>query len=321
MGAAAGAVRPEQILKDLEALWVELGQSDPEKRNAVLRACSMTLLVALDAGDDEQEAAETVAELMHEHPSRSIVLRVTRDGGEALEARVLAQCWMPFGRRQQICCERIEITAPAERLEEAPRIILGVTVPDLPVVLWCRGARLCGEKGFADLAAVGDKLIVDSAEFPTAEEGLKFVRKASARKLTGDLAWTRVTAWREMVALLFDCPETGMTARQIERARVIYGGSEAGSSAAYLAGWLRATLGGGVLVGMEARREEEGSIVGIEFEGDGMRASVSAHGEFAVMRMNEREHRVPFPPQTLSLLLREELGILDRDAWFEESLG
>jgi glucose-6-phosphate dehydrogenase assembly protein OpcA len=321
MGAAAGEVRPEQILKDLEALWVELGQSDPEKRNAVLRACSMTLLVALDAGDDEQEAAETVAELMHEHPSRSIVLKVTRDGSGGLDARVLAQCWMPFGRRQQICCERIEITAAAERLEEVPRIILGVTAPDLPVVLWCRGARLCREKGFGELAALADKLIVDSAEFASAEEGLEFVRKASARKLTADLAWTRVTAWREMVALLFDCPETGMTARQIERVRVVHGGSEAGSSAAYLAGWLRVTLGGGVLVTAEARREEHDGIVGIEFEGDGMRASVSAHAGFAMLRMHDREHRVPFPPQTLSLLLREELGILDRDVLFEESLG
>ena len=29
----------------------------------------------------------------------------------ALAARVFAQCWMPFGHRQQICCEQIEITA------------------------------------------------------------------------------------------------------------------------------------------------------------------------------------------------------------------
>jgi glucose-6-phosphate dehydrogenase assembly protein OpcA len=320
MGAAAGEVRPEQILRDLEALWVELGQSDPEKRNAVLRACSMTLVVALDAGDDEGEAAETVAELMHDHPSRSIVLRVRRGGGDGLEARVLAQCWMPFGRRQQICCERIEITAPVARLEEVPRVILGVTAPDLPVVVWCRGARLCREKGFEELAGMADKLIVDSGKFPTAEEGLAFVREAGRRQLTGDLAWTRVTAWREMVAMLFDCPEMGMTVRQIERARVMYGGSEAGSEAIYMAGWLRAALGSGARVTME-RSDGLARIVGIVFEGDGMRASVLAEGGHAVLRMNGREHRAPFPPQTLSLLLREELGILERDGWFEVSLG
>ncbi len=321
MSAAAGEVRPEQILKDLEALWVELGQSDPDKRNAVLRACSMTLLVALDANDDERQAAETLAELMHEHPSRAIVLRVSHETGAPVDARVLAQCWMPFGRRQQICCERIEITAPLDRLEEAPRIILGVTVPDLPVVLWCRGARLWHERGFETLVALADKLIVDSAGFPTAAEGLRFVREASARRLTGDLAWTRLTPWREMVALLFDCPGADFSAGLIERVRIFHGGPGAPASAEYLAGWLRSTLRGAAHVAIEPRPAPGEEILGLEFEGGKMHASVSAQRGFAVLRMNGREYHVPFPPRTLSQLLREELAILDHDAAFEASLG
>ncbi len=318
--ASASEVRPERILKDLEALWVELGQSDPDKRNAVLRACALTLLVALDENDDAQEASETVAELMHEHPSRAIVLRVDPQPGGALDARVVAQCWMPFGRRQQICCERIEIGAPAERLEEVPRLILGVTVPDLPFVLWCRGARLCGDSRLESLYAVVDKLIVDSAEFRSAAEGLAFVRASSALRLTGDLAWTRLTPWREMVALLFDDPAGELSPASVERVRIAHGGAARPAPAEYLAGWLRYTLPRPAEMIFEPRPREDAAIVELAFEGGGARASVSVEGAFAVLRMHARECRLPFPPRPLSELLREELGILERDAAFEASL-
>ena len=92
-------VKPERILKDLSKLWVDLAKQDP---NGVLRACAMTLVVVIEESRDAAEVGEAIAALMHEHPSRAIVLRVR--GGEELdlEARVFAQCWMPFGRRQQI---------------------------------------------------------------------------------------------------------------------------------------------------------------------------------------------------------------------------
>ena len=40
-----------------------------------------------------------------------------------MEARVFAQCWMPFGKRQQICCEQIEITASETSLADAASLI------------------------------------------------------------------------------------------------------------------------------------------------------------------------------------------------------
>ncbi len=180
MAEALSSVQPEKILKELEKLWIEMGQGEPDKSNPVLRACSMTFLVALDEDDDAQAAGETLAELMHEHPSRAIVLRIDTRPGETLEAVVLAQCWMPFGRRQQICCEQIEIRASASRLEEVPRIVMGVMVPDLPVVLWCRGAGLCRDERFQKLFPMIDKVIVDSAHFADAAGGDR-VREIAAR--------------------------------------------------------------------------------------------------------------------------------------------
>jgi hypothetical protein len=73
------AVQPEKILKDLGKLWVDLGTQD---ENGVLRACALTFIVVVQETQDAGVIGETIAALMHEHPSRAIVIRVREDGRE-----------------------------------------------------------------------------------------------------------------------------------------------------------------------------------------------------------------------------------------------
>src|SRR5512147_1042888 len=134
------AIEPERILKELRNLWTDLGK---EQEHGVLRACAMTFIVATGGSGDEQELGEMIASLMHQHPSRAIVLRI-RPG--AFDARVFAQCWMPFGKRQQICCEQVEITSPDTALKDAASLITGIAVPDLPVVLYLRSPEWIGSR-------------------------------------------------------------------------------------------------------------------------------------------------------------------------------
>ena len=73
------AVRPERLLKDLRNLWVDLGKDEPA---GVLRACAMTLDRRGRGGAGRAgDRARRSPHLMHEHPSRAIVLRV-RSGAE-----------------------------------------------------------------------------------------------------------------------------------------------------------------------------------------------------------------------------------------------
>ncbi len=321
MAETLSSVEPEKILKQLEELWIEMGRAEPDKRSAVLRACSMTFLVALEETDDAQAAGETLAELMHEHPSRAIVLRIDTQPGDTLEAAVLAQCWMPFGRRQQICCERIEIRASAARLEEVPRIVMGVMVPDLPVVLWCRGGELCRDGRFQGLFPLIDKLIVDSAHFADASEGIEFVRSLRGRVLTADLAWTRLTRWREMVALLFDDPRSRALAAHVERVRIRHRSGQTPAAAHYLASWLKRTVPSPVEVSFEEWAGDAGEISGVFFSGAGVEASVVRNGACVDLTMNSIASGVPFPKVSEMDTLRDELSILGRDPVFEASQG
>src|SRR5450631_2035387 len=156
----SSTVAPESILKELAALWTQEGKQGDA---GVLRACSMTLVAIAEAADDAAALGETIAALMPEHPARSILIRLEGDGERALSQRVYQQCWKPFGQRQQICCEQIEITASDAALADLPSVILPLAVPDLPVILWCRAARLVRRPEFADIARIATKVVVDSA--------------------------------------------------------------------------------------------------------------------------------------------------------------
>src|ERR1700736_1472655 len=130
---------PEQILKGLSKLWTSLGQEEKQQgKPTVLRACAMTLIIATDEADDSFSALQMITELMHEHPGRGIVISVSEKAEHNIEARVLAQCWKPFGKAQQICCEQIEITTQPDGWPNVAPTLVGLTGADLPVVLWCR---------------------------------------------------------------------------------------------------------------------------------------------------------------------------------------
>ena len=151
----------------------------------VLRACAMTMIVIADETEDTQGIGETLAQLMKEHPSRAIVIRLRDCVEPCLESRVFAQCWKPFGSRQHICCEQIEITASHSSLPDVAAVVLPLVVADLPVILWCRSGRAPDLQGFRDLEVLAQKVIFDSASFPDHE-------KALAKLLTASLPGTRV---------------------------------------------------------------------------------------------------------------------------------
>src|SRR5262245_60191286 len=180
---------PDRSLKQLADLWTAEGK---QGEAGVLRACSMTLCVIADPGDDPSAIGETMAALMPEHPARAIIIRLSRAGERTLAERVYQQCWMPFGQRRQICCEQIEITASDSALADLPSVLLPLAVPDLPLVLWCRSARLMQMPEFRELARMATKVIVDTTGNAKPSDAVwQLVDTQQRGRLIGDLAWTR----------------------------------------------------------------------------------------------------------------------------------
>ncbi|MEO7144627.1 MAG: glucose-6-phosphate dehydrogenase assembly protein OpcA [Bryobacteraceae bacterium] len=319
------SINPETILRDLDGLWASLAQGDAAA-SGVLRACAMTLVVAAEDDADAQAVGETIAELMHEHPSRAIVLRRSQNENAALEARVFAQCWMPFGRRQQICCEEIEITTPAGLLSDIARVILGLIVPDLPVVLWCRGADWFDSEQFRLLFRLADKLILDSARFGGPRAALALL--ASLRHdgyRVGDLAWTRLTGWRELIAQIFDDGANRRQLAAISRIHITCGGEAAPAGMFYLGAWLQHTLPGAQLEFKSAPGPGAG-VRQITLRGGAldvvltMSDGATANGAAVDVLVGGAHRRAILPPGSDYFLMLEELSILGPDPVYEAVL-
>lgn len=306
MSAATASVHPDAILKDLRKLWIDLGKENPE--TGVLRACAMTFIVVAAEEDDPQAFGETVAELTHENPSRVILLRICCAGNKRLESRVYAQCWKPFGSHQQICSEIVEISASPEHFADVPQIILGLTVPDLPIVLWSRKPDV----NVDGLVPMADKVIVDSSSIPDPGQGLLYVKQLLAGGTNvGDLAWTRMSPWRQSVAQIFE--DAGRPA--LERVRITYYKQSPSVSGRYLAAWFRQAVPG-VSVSLEPAPDTKRRSIFLEAAG--LRASVEVEGSTAFLTVNGLTREGAVPGRDVAALLREELAILGQDATFRK---
>ncbi len=110
---------------------------------------------------------------------------------------------MPVGHHREVCCEEVELSASMNRLADVPGIVAPLAAPDVPRVVWFRSARLESAPDISDLLALGDKLIVDS-ERPGAPTFADLRVLAGAGYIVADLAWTRLTRIRQLLAQLFE---------------------------------------------------------------------------------------------------------------------
>jgi glucose-6-phosphate dehydrogenase assembly protein OpcA len=243
--AAIYPAHPENILKGLSKLWTSLGQEESHQgKPTVIRACAMTLIVATDEPDCGYFASQIISELMREHPSRGIVLAIDKSAEHGLQARVLAQCWKPFGKAQQICCEQIEVLSSPDHWPNVGPTLVGLTVADLPVVFWCRhkgalkaSATEAQHAGLEIVLDLSSKVIVDSeGEDPGAALAL-ISRLRRGGRVLADLEWGRLTYWREPLAQIFDNPARTNRFSDFHTIEIVHTGDKVTASAAYAAGW------------------------------------------------------------------------------------
>ena len=319
--------QPEQILKGLGKLWTTLGQEEKQQgKPTVLRACAMTLIIATDEEDNGYIASQFISELMRGHPSRGIVLAVSDKAEHGLEARVLAQCWKPFGKAQQICCEQIEITAKPDSWPNVGPTLIGLTAADLPVIFWCRhqaalspNATVEQRAGLQAVLDLSTKVIIDTHD-QDAASALKLVswlRKNDC--IVADLEWTRLTAWRQPIAQIFDNPTRTNKFENFRIIEIHHAEDKPSPLALYAAGWLSSISGARV-----AFRQEKGFGSGlqrirllseeetIEFE----RTSPECMHLFST---SGRERTYSYSEPSLYSLLHEELSVMGGDPVFERA--
>ncbi len=220
---------------DLGQLRALLGQARERAGAPVERVLTLNLVaihfsqLSWNKAVAALEAASTV------HPARIVALIADpKSEVNGVTARVSVK--RPKGAPFYI--ERIILTATGTAVRHLESAMIGLLVPEVPVVIvW--GGRAEGDL-LNHAVEQADRLILDSGS--RAVEGLRHVAHLASRGApVGDLAWARIFPWQSLAADVLDIPNLREHRDKIKAVRITTAGAP-GAEALLLAGWFQSRI-------------------------------------------------------------------------------
>jgi glucose-6-phosphate dehydrogenase assembly protein OpcA len=261
----------------------------------------LTLVVVADEGH-QYDAVRAATEAAREHPSRILVV-IPRDTEEAprLDAEIRIGESTPG--------EVVVLRMYGQLTGHADSVVSPLLLPDTPAVAWWPGTSPDSPAN-DPIGALAQRRITDARSAPQPVRAITSRAKGYVPGDT-DLAWTRLTPWRSLLAAAFDQPVGKVTGGLVEAA--------AGHpSAPLLAAWLSEKLGASVTVGDSAgpgltkvRLTLTGGEIAVT-RGDARLATLSRPGQ--------PTRHVALARRPTSELLAEELRRLDPDEVYESAI-
>lgn len=269
-------------------------------------ALGRVLTLVIDAqGGDVEPAIEAANAASREHPCRVIVLaRGQDDDSGRLDAQVRVG-------GDAGASEVVVLRAPQEMLANSDTLVMPLLLPDAPIVVWWPN-EVPERPGEHPIGRMAQRRITDSLACSDPAATLARLREAHVAGDT-DLAWTRITLWRGLLAAALDQPPH----EPVTRAEVSGDGRH--PSVVLLAAWLAETLRCPVDV---VRQTDVLGITRVVLE--------RPSGPVVIDRPDARlaqlyqpgqpERRVAMPLRELTECLSEELRRLDPDEVYGEVL-
>lgn len=236
-------------LRRVEHELSALRQADMVNGMPVLRACTLTMVVLCEPGQDPADLAPLIAEIVASNPARVILIAPHQPDAEAwIEARIslyrIANAVAP-----RCVGEEIDFYPRGAQYESLPSAVLGLRVSGLPLVLYWRGQPDLDDPLFRALVGECEQILFDSARFTARAERINntitHLRLAYPHVSCGDVNWQRIRPWREFVAQFFDDPASLMYLDTVVKVEIECSlGLDGNQSAAILMmAWLASSLG------------------------------------------------------------------------------
>ncbi|MFG2822293.1 glucose-6-phosphate dehydrogenase assembly protein OpcA [Kitasatospora sp. NPDC048365] len=172
----------------------------------------LTLVIVTDEGS-AYDALKAANDASREHPSRTLAV-IRREGRSPraraetrLDAEILVGSDAGSG-------ETVILRMHGELASHAQSVVLPLLLPDAPVVVWWPdNAPL--HPAHDPLGAIAQRRITDAV---TAESPVGQLAQRAASYTPGDtdLAWTRITGWRSMLAAALDQKPVKVTGAVVE---------------------------------------------------------------------------------------------------------
>jgi glucose-6-phosphate dehydrogenase assembly protein OpcA len=186
----------------------------------------LTLIVVVDE-DNAEDAMANARRATHEHPARvlGVVLGTSRGPAE-INAQV--------GTGVDTGGESAIIRLEGEVVKHADSVVLPLLLPDSPVAIWWPHDPPA-DPAADPLGSLAKRRITDSAAATRNKTKAMATQCASYVAGNTDLAWTRITPWRALLAAALDQHHLKVTSAAVTSERI-------SPSADLLAGWLRQRL-------------------------------------------------------------------------------
>jgi glucose-6-phosphate dehydrogenase assembly protein OpcA len=255
----------------------------------------MTLIIVVDE-DGSDDAMRVARQASHEHPAR--VLGVIL-GDARGEPHINAQVGTGAGWTGETALIRLK----GEVVKHAESVVLPLLLPDSPVAIWWPSDPP-PEPASDPLGALAQRRITDAA---AASRGKgKAIHRQCSSYAPGntDLAWTRITPWRALLAAALDQQPLKVTAGSVTGERI-------SPSAELLVAWLADRL----KVKVERKSSGGPGITEVRLETkEGPIVISRRDGRLATFSSPDRPDRpVALKRRQLPELLAEELRRLDED--------
>lgn len=171
----------------------------------------MTLVIVVDE-DHAHEAIRCAQSASHEHPAR--VLAVILGDGRG-RPKISAQVGVGEGWTGETALIRLG----GEVVKHPASVVLPLLLPDSPVVVWWPTDHP-EDPANDPLGALAQRRITDAAAVTTGKTtALKRVCRTYSPG-TSDLAWTRLTLWRAMLAAALDHQHVRVTRASVTAERI-----------------------------------------------------------------------------------------------------
>jgi glucose-6-phosphate dehydrogenase assembly protein OpcA len=276
-----------------------------EEGGAVTLGRVLNLVIVTEDGERTEEAVDAANDASREHPCRVIVVaRGARQAAPRLDAQIRVG-------GDAGASEVIVLRIYGELAEEGASCVIPLLLPDTPVVAWWpfEAPKVPAEDPIGQLA---QRRITDAA---SEHDPIKALEQRRAGYTPGDtdLAWTRLTTWRAMLAAALDLPPY----ERVTAARV--SGAADSPSTDLLAAWFAAYLD--IEVSRATAKFSQGMVDVHLSRPSGSVDLARPDGKVGTLtQQGQPPRRVALQRREVRDCLSEELRRLDPDEVYEEAL-
>ncbi len=274
------------------------------RRRAGSPAMGMVMTLVFVVDEAEAEAAMKAARsASREHPARVLsVIRGDRDATDRVDAEVgIGAGWTG---------ETATIRLSGEVTEHAESVVVPLLLPDSPVVVWWP-THAPQDPAQDPLGRLARRRITDAAAVPHHREHALLIQCRAYAPGNTDLAWTRITQWRALLAAALDQHPSKVLSADVT-------GEAVSPSADLLAAWLHDRL----RVEVTRSTSDGPGITAVRLDtGDGPVSLVRRDGKIATLSVPGQPDRpVALKRRELEELLAEELRHLDPDEVYADAV-